>query len=189
MQIIPGVLVSLVALGAQATGSSFNAYAVFLDKAEMGRGCSVRDSTQFRNRAYQFRGWMHRDTPLVLRDGRALELNALGTAEWETKLVQHTVVAVGGQSAVMLRFVANHVGGTGSWRTVLIATCDDRQLNVVFEAEGQGLRDIAITADEVLVVKRVVWSRSDAHCCPSGEAEEQYRWDRNSGRFVRIGAP
>ena len=187
MPIIPAVLISLIAFGAQATGSSVDPYAVFLDKAVMRGGCSVRDGKQFRNRAYQFRGRMHGDT-LVLRDGKALELDALGKPDWETELVQQTVVALGSQSAVMLRFVANHVGGSGSWVTVLIGTCSDRQLTVVFEAESQGLGDVALTTGGVLVVKRAVWSASDAQCCPSGKAEEQYRWDRDSGRFVRIGA-
>ena len=187
MPIIPGVLISLIAFGAQATGSSVDPYAVFLDKAELRGGCSVRDGKQFRNRAYQFRGRMHGET-LVFRDGKALELDALGKPEWETELVQHTVVAVGSQSAILLRFVANHLSGSGSWGTVLIGTCSDRQLTVVFEAESLGLGDVAVNADGVVVVKRLVWSGSDAHCCPSGKAEEQYRWDRNSRRFVRIEA-
>jgi hypothetical protein len=189
MQIILSVFITLVALGAQTTESSFNSYAVFLDKAEMRGGCSVRDSEHFRNRAYVFRGWMHNDTPLVLRDGKALELNVLGRPEWETELVRQSVVTVGGQSAVMLQFVMDHVGSTGSWGKVVIGTCNPRQLTVVFEAEGEGLSGTAFTADQDLVVKRAVWSASDAHASPSGKAEEWYRWDRNRGDFVRIGAP
>ena len=110
-------------------------------------------------------------------------------AEWETELVPQSVVAVDGRPAVMLRFLAIHVGGTGSWGTVMIGTCNDRQLTVVFEAESQGLSDVAFTNDQDLVVRRAVWSTSDAHCCPSREAEERYRWDHNTGHFVRIGAP
>ena len=188
MQLILGILIGLAALGAQANESPFNAYRVFLDKGQVPGGCSTSDSSHFRNRAYVFRGWMHRDAPLVLREGKALELNDLGKAEWETELVQQSVVAVDGRPAVMLRFLAIHVGGTGSWGTVMIGTCNDRQLTVMFEAESLGLGDVAFTNDQDLVVKRAVWSRSDAHCCPSREAEERYRWDHNTGHFVRIGA-
>lgn len=188
MQIIAAVFLGLVAIGTQATGSPFNTYDTFLDKAQMRGGCSVSDSKAFRNRGYQFRGRRRGEGPLVLHDGKALELNELGTREWETELLQQSVVAIGGQSAVMLRFISIHVGGTGSWGNALIVTCDDRQLTVVFEAEGHGLRDIAVTKDGVVVVKRYVWSTSDGHCCPSGEAEERYRWDRRSRRFVHMSA-
>ena len=85
-------------------------------------GCSVTDAEHFRNRAYSFRGWMHREARLVLRNGKALERNDVGAREWETELLRHSVVSLGGQSAVMLRFFADHVGGTGSFGTVLIAT-------------------------------------------------------------------
>jgi len=187
MHIALGVLISLIGLGVQTTRSPFNTYRVFLDRAQMPGGCSVTDTGHFRNRSYVFRGWMHRDPPLALRDGKARELNELGKPEWDTELVRQTVVSVGGQSAVMLRFFANHVGGTGSWGMVLIGTCNDRQLTVVFEAESQGLGDITFTADQDLMVRRAVWSTSDAHCCPSGKAEERYRWDRMTGRFVQIG--
>jgi hypothetical protein len=187
MQITLSALIGLVVVGAQTTGSPFNTYRVFLDRAQMPGSCSVTDTEHFRNRGYLFRGWMHRDTPLVLRDGKALELNELGRPEWETELVRQSVVSVDGQSAVMLRLLANHVGGTGSGGTVLIGTCNDRQLTVVFEAESQGLSDATFTADQDLVVRRAVWSTSDAHCCPSGKAEERYRWDPVTGRFVRIG--
>jgi hypothetical protein len=187
MQILLSVLISLAMLGAQTTGSVFNSYAVFLDKYQMPGGCSITDTEHFRNRAYLFRGWMHSQTPLVLRDGKALELNELGRPEWETELVQQSVVAIGDQSAVMLRFLADHVGGTGSWGTVLIGTCSALQLTVVFEAESQGLNETAFTSDQDLVVGRAVWSESDAHASPSGEAEERYRWDRNMGRFVLVG--
>jgi hypothetical protein len=187
MHIALGVLIGLVVLGAQTTRSPFNTYRVFLDRAQMPGGCSITDTAHFRNRSYVFRGSMHRDTPLALRDGKARELNELRKPEWETELVRQSVVSVGGQSAVMLRFLANHVGGTGSWGMVLIGTCNDRQLTVVFEAESQGLSDITFTAEQDLVVSRAMWTTSDAHCCPSGKAEERYRWDRNTGRFVHVG--
>lgn len=173
MRIITSVIMTIVALGAQVPESAFNSYRVFLDSAQIPGGCSTIDTDHFRNRGYLFRGW--RDTPLVLRDGTALELNELGKPEWKTELVRESVVSAGGQSAVMLRFLADHVGGTGSWGTVLIGTCSDRQLTVVFEAESLGLSDVAFTDDETLVVRRAVWSASDAHCCPSGQSEERYR--------------
>ena len=185
---ILSVLISAVLAGAQTTGSPFNTDAVFLDRSRIPGGCSVTDTEHFRNRAYSFRGWMHRDAPLVLRGGKALERNDVGTPEWETELVRHSVVTLGGQSAVMLRFFANHVGGSGSFGTVLIATCSDQQLTVVFEAESQGLKDAFFATNEELVVSRAVWSATDAHCCPGGQAEERYRWDRNANRFSRVAA-
>ena len=183
MQFTLPMLLGLV-LVAQASESPFNRYSVFLDLASSPGGCSAADTEHFRNRAYSFRGWRHTETPLRLREGKATELNVLGTPEWETDLVRQSVVEVGGRPAVMLRFLAIHTGGTGSWGTVLIGTCNERQLTVVFEAESLGLTDAAFTADEVLVVKRLVWTPSDAHCCPSGTAEERYRWDPEAGRFV-----
>jgi hypothetical protein len=167
MRALLSVLVGFV-LDAQTIDSPFNSYKVFLEPARMTGGCSVANAEQFGNRAYLFRGWRHSRTPLVLRNGKAIELNVLGRPEWESELVRHAVVSVGGQPAVLLRFFENHVGGTGSWGTVLIGTCDDRRLTIVFEAESQGLGEIVFTANEELVVGRAVWLRSDAHCCPSG---------------------
>ena len=186
--ILSVLLITAVAVGAQTTGSPFNTYAVFLDRAQVPGGCSVTDTEHFRNRAYAFRGWMRRDTPLVLRDGKALERNDVGTGEWETELVRQSVVTLGGQSAVMLQFFANHVGGSGSFGTVLIAICSDQQLTVVFEAESEGLKEAAFTVNQDLVVSRAVWSATDAHCCPGGQAEERYSWDRNTNRFARVAA-
>lgn len=188
MEIVLTLLISLVPLRTQSTESPFNTYVVFLEKAHSPGRCAVADSEHFRNRSYSFRGSMRRDTPLVLRNGKALELNALGRPEWETELVQQSIVAVGRQSAVMLRFLVNHVSGSGSWGTVVIGTCDHRELTVLFEAESQGLSDVALKTDGILVVKRAVWSRSDAHCCPSSEAEERYRWDPASEHFVHVAA-
>ena len=56
VQIILGVLIGLVALGAQADESPFNTYRVFLDKGHLPGGCSTSDTRHFRNRAYSFRG-------------------------------------------------------------------------------------------------------------------------------------
>jgi len=187
MRCMLGVLISLVALGAQRSEESpFNMQAVFLNRTAMRGGCSVTNSQQFRNRAYRFRGWMPSEAPLVLRDGKALTLNQLGKPEWETELEQHSVVTVGAKAAAMLRFFGNHLGGSGSWGIVLIGTCSARQLDVVFEADIEGLTEVAIGTDEVLVLKYFVWSKADAHCCPSGKAEDHYRWDRPRGRFVRV---
>jgi hypothetical protein len=49
------------------------------------------------------------------------------------------------------------------------------------------VRDASFTGvDQDLTVSRWIWSSTDAHCCPSKEAEERYRWGPG-GRFVRVG--
>ena len=79
---------------------------------------------------------------------------------------------------------ADHVHGSGGATHVMVAECRDRQLVVLFEASGEGVRDASFATNGKLTVRRWVWSSTDAHCCPGKEAEERYDWSR-TGRFVR----
>ena len=185
MALVLSLLISCFLPDLQRVESPSDSYIAFLEPARMPGGCSIQDAEHFRNRAYVFRG-KHDVAKLVLRDGKARELNVLGTPEWDTELVRQSAIAIGVQSAVLLQFFINHMSGTGSWGKVLIGTCNDRQLTVLFEAEAQGLGETAFTNNQDLVIKRSVWSMSDAQCCPGGKVEERYRWDRKTGRFVRI---
>jgi hypothetical protein len=82
---------------------------------------------------------------------------------------------------------ALHVHGTGEFTHVLVVECRNRQLTVWFEAGGEGIRASSLdAAAQELSIVRWIWSPSDAHCCPSKEDHERYRWDRGAERFVRI---
>lgn len=172
---------------ATASGSPFNSYAVFLSPRKMPGVCVSGGLEEFRNRTYTFRSdnVYPFGTPLTLRDGKLIERNLFGTPEWDTSLVSADRVSVDGRRAVLLIVGAVHVNGTGEASHVLVAECRGRQLFVLFEASGQGVREATFAADQGLTVTRWVWSSTDAHCCPSKEAEERYQWSR-AGRFVRV---
>lgn len=167
--------------------SPFNSYAAFLSPRELPGTCTSGDLEQFRNRTYAFRrdDGYPADDLVRLTDGKFIEMNPLGTPEWETSLVSAESVSVAGGNAVLLVIGAVHLNGTGSSTHVLLAQCRDRKLVVLFEAVGEGVRDVTFTANRGLRVKRWLWSSTDAHCCPSKEAEERYRWSGRAGRFER----
>jgi hypothetical protein len=167
--------------------SPFNSYNVFLTPRKLPGTCAGHDREQFKNRTYTFGGDVYPSSAsLTLRDGEFVERNPFGTVEWETSLVSVEPLKVAGRQATLLVIGSNHVNGSGGATHVLVVDCRNRELMVWFEAGGEGIRDASFTeADQNLRVSRWVWSRTDAHCCPSGKAEEHYRW-RPGGPFVRV---
>jgi hypothetical protein len=182
---------ALICLGlalflAPAAQSPFNSYAVFLSPRQLPGTCADEDLEQFRNRTYTFRSDIYPGKPITLRNGKVIERNPLGTPEWETSLTAAEPLKIASRQATLLIIGSNHVHGSGGATHVLVVECRKRALIVWFEASGEGVRDASFTAgDQDLTVSRWIWSSTDAHCCPSKEAEERYRW-RPGGRFVRV---
>jgi hypothetical protein len=182
----PLIMFGIALLTATTPESPFNSYDVFLSPRTMAGACSSGDLEGFRNRTYTFRSRIYPSgNPLTLRDGQVVERNLFGTPEWATSLARADRVNVDGRPAVLLMIAAEHVNGTGSATHVLVAECRAQQLVVLFEASGEGVRDASFATSHKLTVMRWVWSSTDAHCCPSKEAEERYGWSR-TGRFVRV---
>ena len=163
--------------------SPFNSYEVFLTSRNMPGACTGQDRDQFRNRSYSFLG--NSGQSLTLRDGKHIQ-SPLGTPEFETSLETAVPLNAAGRLATLLIIRSQHVHVLGGTTYVLVVECRKRQLVVWFEASGEGIRDATFTeADQTLSVSRWIWSDSDAHCCPSMEAEERYRWGPR-GPFVRV---
>ena len=170
-------------VSALASQSPFNSYNVFLTPRIMPGACTGQDPGQFRNRTYIFGGNV--SNPVTLRDGTFVEA-PLGTPEFETSLETAQALKAGGRVATLLIIRSQHVHTPGGTTYVFVVECRKRQLSVWFEASGEGIRDASLTeADQTLTVSRWIWAAADAHCCPSGEAEERYRWGRR-GEFVRV---
>jgi len=180
------ILLSLVLLQAIAAQSPFGSYEVLLSPRTLPDTCAAEDRDQFRNRTYTFgsRG----GSSVTLHNGKAVELNPLGTPEWETSLVSVEPVKLGTREATLLVIGSLHVHGTGEFTHVLVVECRNRQLTVWFEAGGEGIRASSLdAAAQELSIERWIWSPSDAHCCPSKEGQERYRWRLGAGGFERIG--
>jgi hypothetical protein len=185
-----GVVLPLIFLGlfgSQTPPPLFNSDSLFLSPRKLPGQCSVTDSTALRNREYTLLGSRHAGMPVKLRDGKAVERDDLGKVDWETVLVGQKNVRIGNRRAVILVFTSDHLSGTGNVTTILAASCEGGELEVVFEAEGEGIRHTFLPAGPEIVLMRPVWSSTDAHCCPIREATERYRWSRASGQFTRIG--
>ena len=167
--------------------SPFNSYNVFLTPRKLPGTCAGQDRQQFRNRTYTFGGDVDPSrASLTLRDGKFVERNPFGTVEWETSLVSVEPLKVTGRQTTLLVIGSSHVNGTGGATHVLVVECRNRELIAWFEAGGEGIRDASFREAELhLVISRWVWSGTDAHCCPSGKAEERYRWGPR-GPFVRL---
>jgi hypothetical protein len=183
------IFLSLVLFQATAEQSPFSSYEVFLSPRKLPGTCAGEDLDQFRNRTYTFRSRVYPSAHgVTLHNGKVVERNPLGTAEWETSLVEVEPVKVETGMRTLLIIGANHVHGTGGATHVLVVECRNRELTVWFEAGGEGVRDASFeSADQELSVNRWIWSPTDAHCCPSKESQERYQWRRSAGRFVPVG--
>jgi hypothetical protein len=182
----PLIIFAIALFAATASQSPHNSYTVFLRAHKMPGACVTGDLEGFRNRTYTFRnGTVYPfSTSLALRHGKLIERNPFGTPEWETFLLSAEWVNVERRRAALVTIGSNHVHGPGGVTHVLVAECRNQQLIVLFEATGEGVRDAAFTKNRELTLTRWVWASTDAHCCPSKEAEERFRW--RGGRFVRL---
>jgi hypothetical protein len=85
-----------------------------------------------------------------------------------------------------IRFIqisGDHLRGTGSRNYVLGLQCADGVVKNIFEREDEGLTLVSATSGTVSL-RTPVWKNSDAHCCPSGEKQTWFVWDKVSGRYV-----
>ena len=176
------VLASTVVAGAQRGTSADQ---VFLSPRALPGTCPESDADPFRNRTYTFLASRRRGETIALHDGKAVERDDIGHVDWQLELVAEDRVTLGNRSAVLLEFFDDHLAGSGSVTTFLVVTCDSGRWQVVLEAAGEGLRRAFGPAVGEITLTRAIWSPADAHCCPSGEIEERYRWIRD--RFIRVG--
>ena len=180
------LVLAMTLLGQSAGESPFNTYGVSLLPTTMPGACAPADESHFANRAYRFRDtpmYPH-DEPLVLVGGRAVERNGLGSVEWESTLRLAAPIALGTAPAVLLEIEANHVGGTGSIRYVLVVQCQPDGLRVLFEARGP--ITTATFSGSALTLTHGVWSRNDSHASPSREVTERYDWAPGGNGFVLV---
>jgi hypothetical protein len=184
------ILLSLALFQKPTEQSPFSSYEVFLTPRKLPGGCTGEDPAQFQNRAYTFRSRVYPfGHAVTLHDGKAVERDPLGIAEWETSVDAVKRLKVETGLRALLIIAANHVHGSGGATHVLVVECRNRELTVWFEAGGEGVRAASFeAADQELSVSRWIWSPADAHCCPSKEGKERYRWRPGAARFVRVGS-
>ena len=183
------IFLSLVLFQVTTEQSPFSSYQVFLSPRKLPGACAGEHPDQLRNRTYTFLSSVYPSGhALTLHDGKAIERNPLGTVEWETSLVAVEPMKIETRRGTLLTIGANHVHGTGGATHVLVVECRNRELTVWFEAGGEGVREASFeAADQELSVSRWIWSPADAHCCPSKEGQERFRWRPRAARFVRVG--
>jgi hypothetical protein len=157
-------LLLLVAVLGQAT-SAFNTYAVNLEPATMRGTCRLQDAAYLRSLSYPFR------------------VKAYAGDGWSTEIEGQDPVQLGDDRAVLLTFFANHLSGTGSLTHVFVVRCKGNNLEVVFEAAGEGVRS-SYSDKRDLRITHPYWLPNDSHASPSRSIEERYRWDSSRARFV-----
>src|SRR5437016_1479999 len=108
-----GILMAFAFVG--KTQSRVSSYAVHLAPNTMRGGCRALDSSGLRNLAYPFRAYVYPGRRLVqFKDGHyedRWEISG-GKIEWTMEIEKQEPISLARDRAVLLRFFANHVGGT-----------------------------------------------------------------------------
>src|SRR5262249_12109603 len=125
---------------------------------------------------YPFRTKVYPGRRLVqFKDGRyedRWEVSG-GKIEWTMEIEKQEPILLAGEHAMLLRFFANHVGGTGSVVHVLVVRCEEQGLQVVFEAGGERIEE-SYSGNNQIQITHVVANR---------ESVERYSWNASRGRF------
>jgi len=171
-------------LGQSSQRLPFNNYQTFLEPRDGEDACHLNKPVYFQNRTYRFRGTAYPgDLAVPLRQGQFEERNELGGIEWSMALERQESIILGTERATLVRFFADHLAGTGSASHVLVMRCNGSRLEVVFEAEGEGVRAVYLP-HSTLTISAPFWRREDSHASPSEVIHEEYRWDPSGHRFV-----
>jgi hypothetical protein len=166
-------------------------YAAHVAQRTLPGSCETIRAPHFGDMTYRFLGTVYPFTStLPFRNGRFEDRRGLevlgdpsgGPAEWETTLTPPEAITIGRTPAMLLRFFANHLRGSGSASQVLVLRCRAKRLEVVFEAGGEGVSASYQTGGE-LRVDHPVWRLGDSHAGPSLIVEESFAWDSRADRF------
>lgn len=149
--------------------------------------CPLGHPSGYKSLAYPFRAKAYPGRRVVqFKDGRHVERVELsGAIEWSTELRRQEALLLGSERTVLLEFLANHVGGTGSVSHVLVVRCRNARLEIVFEAGGEGMRP-SFSRNGALRVTHPMWRGGDSHAAPSRVVDERYQWDARRGQFVLL---
>ena len=181
------LFLAFVLLGQLPLTSSFNSYAAHLEPHVTSNACRIHDPKYLGNITYEFRAMAYPGQRAVpFKDGRYVERASNGRdIEWSTELERQDAIELAGNPAVLLAFLANHVGGSGSASHVLIMRCRGKRLETVFEVGGEGVR-FTYSAPSDLEISHPLWRQADSHASPSQLIVEQYRWEPTRDQFVLV---
>jgi hypothetical protein len=76
----------------------------------------------------------------------------------------------------------DHLTGTGDWRYVMVFGCRNGSLVSIFQYGSEGV-ELKHLSDQRLDLYQAVWTKDDAHCCPSRHVDIVYRWDTQQHRY------
>jgi hypothetical protein len=186
-RVVLTTILGIASLGSETPDSPFNVYSVHREPVVLRAPCEATASARLLDFTHRFRGEAYPRGPLSIRDGRHTE-RMFGNVEWETSVAQEPI-ELDGRTARLMYVFSNHVGGSGSAAHLLVLRCRRGRWQVIFEAGGaihpSPGRGYAFS-DHGLRVNHFVWLPDDAHCCPSREVVEVYRWRAKRGRFTLV---
>jgi hypothetical protein len=175
-----GILIAL-ALVSQAPGG-VRSYGVHLDPNPTRARCRSLDSSDLRNTAYPFRAAVYPGQRFVqFKDGRYEDRwdATGGKIEWTMEIEKLESIRLAGEPATLLKFFANHIGGTGSFSHVLVVRCREQRLQIAFEAGGEGVDASPLGNNEIQITRLVA---------PLSQGVALYRWNSIRGRFEQVQA-
>ena len=152
-----GILVAFALVSQRAAVGS---YAVHLEPNTTRAACRTLNPSDLGNLAYPFRAAVYPGQRLVQFKGGRYEDRweiSGGKVEWTMEIEKQEPILEAGERAVLLRFFANHLGGSGSFSHVLVVRCKDQRLQVVFEAGGEGV-DSSYLGNNEIQITHPVWT-------------------------------
>jgi hypothetical protein len=180
-----GVMVSVVVAGFFSAGAS-------------AKPCSEIRSFDFRNATIRVgvadenpKGPRGMADSFHLQNGSELIYDEFGSLksenpEWGVDLVDDRVVHPDPSTRLrVIVLVDDHLGGTGTWTYVLAFDCQRGNLVRLFQYSGEGVGLKRLT-DQTIELDQSIWRPTDAHCCPSQDADLAYRWIATLHRFRRV---
>lgn len=118
-----------------------------------------------------------------LSDKERVEL--MGQPDWKITLEQDNLLHPAGSAGVRVLVLHQvHLTGTGAFTYVFAFGCKGGKVRKIFEASGESVQ-LERATDGGLDLSAAIWSKGNAHCCPSGAARVHYEWSAALGRFVR----
>ena len=79
----------------------------------------------------------------------------------------------------------DHLTGTGNWFYVVVFECEREHITRIFQFSSEGV-SLKYLDEKALVLGLDIWTRDDAHCCPSQHNELIYQWNAQEHRYHRI---
>lgn len=76
----------------------------------------------------------------------------------------------------------DHLTGTGDWHYVMAFGCRNGLLVSIFQYGSEGV-ELRHLSGQRLDLYQAVWTKDDAHCCPSGHVDIVYKWDAQQHKY------